>query len=47
MKHVEGFISNEIAARFSELHRIIDARLELMDEKINNIQKSMFSTMIH
>lgn len=47
MKHVEGFISNEIATRFSELQGIIDARLELMDEKINNIQKSMFSTMIH
>lgn len=47
MKHVEGIISNEIATRFSELQGIIDARLELMDEKINNIQKSMFSTMIH
>ena len=45
---IEGFISNEIANRFSELQSILDARLEVMDEKINNIQKSLFSrAMIH
>lgn len=45
MKKVEELITNEITKRFAELQSIVDARLELIDEKVKNVQKSLFSQM--
>ena len=47
MTKIEEFITNEITKRFSELQSIIDARLDLINEKVTNVQKSLFSQMIN
>ncbi len=45
MNKIEKNLTDEIAKRFTELQLIMDARLDLINDKVNNIQKSLFSQM--